>query len=135
MENCDVLLKKRVGRRSTFKRVLKLSNGGPAFSIEYASKADCLVTPPLTLNLSLPLNTLQETSRIILTARDKEPRKIFEDAVQEDFDDDPDEPFLSSKSPNVITIGDEDVDVAEDALNVDNSKISSEATKEKCTLS
>ena len=59
----------------------------------------------------------------------------FEDAVQEDFDDDPDEPFLSSKSPNVITIGDEDVDVAEDALNVDNSKISSEATKEKCTLS
>ena len=87
---------------------------------------------------------MQETSQIILTATDiKELRtktetfQSFEDALQEDFYDEPDEPFLSSKSPNVITIGSEEVEVetAEDALHVNNSEIGSEPTKEKCILS
>ena len=126
------------------KRVFKLSEGGPTFSIEYSAQARCVVPPAQNLNLSLCLKPLQETSQIILTATAiKELRTktetfgSFEDAVQEDFDDEPDEPFLSSKSPNVITIGDEGVEVetAEDALNVDNMEISPEAKTEKCILS
>ena len=130
--------------RRAFKRVFKLSEGGPTFCIGSSANAKYWETPALTLCLSLCLKPVQETSQIILTVTDiKEPRtkperfQSFEDAVQEDLDDEPDEPFLSSRSPNVITIGGEDVEVetAEDALNVDNSEIGSEAKKEKCTLS
>ena len=126
------------------RRIFKLSEGGPTFSIKCSAKAGSSLTAALSLNLSMCLKPMQETSQIILTATDiKELRteteefQSFEDAAQEDFDDEPDEPFLSSKSPNVITIGDERVNVetAEDALNVDNSEISSEAKKDKCILS
>merc|ERR1712037_323986 len=126
--------------RRAFKRVFKLSEGGPTFCIGSSANAKYWETPALTLCLSLCLKPVQETSQIISTVTDiKEPRtkterfQSFEDADQEDLDDEPDEPFLSSRSPNVITIGSEDVEVetAEDALNVDNSEIGSEAKKRK----
>ena len=131
--------------RRAFKRVFKLSKGGTTFGIKYSSKGKSLSykSYKVTLSLSLCLKTLEETSQIILMVTDNVPKpktkqfQRFEDSSQDDFDDEDEEPFLSSKSPNVITIGEEDVEVetAEDALNVDNSDISSRGKRENCTLS
>ena len=140
--NITAVVEDRVLTRRAFKRVFKLSKGGPTFAIKYSSKAKSL-SSKVTLSLSLCLKTLQETSQIILMVTDNVPKpktkqfQRFEDSYQDDFDEEDEEPFLSSKSPNVITIGEEDVEVetAEDALNVDNSDISSRGKRENCTLS
>ena len=71
----------------------------------------------------------------------EEPDQLFTPEIQSEsiltIDEEEDEEFLSSRSPQVITIGNEEneVETAEEALTVDIPDISPGAKQDKCIIS
>ena len=140
--------------------VFKLNKTGPTFSAncppeiaEYSSTSSTII-----ICLTLYLNKVLATSKIKVKVTNKEPEassapvENHDDILQEELDqlfiseiqsesiltidEEEDEEFLSSRSPQVITIGNEDdeVETAEEALVVDIPDASHGAKQDKCII-